>query len=127
MEIKPQAEASNFSARQPTPILQQSRNSEMNIIQGTAQCHTKPTDTTKCITGQFIALHREVIQLHPTEHKHKIPQALNLDSLLVQSHTQRSGSTAGRAITLKPAESRPKPQQSKQNEKGEKYAAGEGT
>lgn len=127
MEIKPLAEASNFSARQPTPILQQSRNSEMNIIQGTAQCHTKPTDTTKCITGQSITFHREVIQLHLTEHRHKIPQALNPDNLPVQSHTQRSGSTAGGAITLQPAESGPKPQQSKQNEKGEKYEAGEST
>lgn len=68
-----------------------------------------------------------MIQLHLTEHRHKIPQALNPDNLPVQSHTQRSGSTAGEAITLQPAESGPKPQQSKQNEKGEKYEAGEST
>lgn len=88
MEIKPQAEASNFSSRQPTPIPQQRRNSKVNIIKGAVQSHTKSTETTKCITGQFITLHREVIQLHSTEHKHKIPQELNLDSLLVQCHTQ---------------------------------------
>lgn len=123
-KLKP---AISANARQPTPILQQRWKSKINIVKGAAQSHTKLTETTKCITGQFITLHREVIQFHPTEHKHKIPQELNLDSLPVQCHTQRSGSTADGSITLQPTESRPRPQQSKQNEKGEKYASGEGT
>jgi len=38
-----------------------------------AQSHTKPTDTSKLITGHFIALQREEIQLHPPEHLDKIP------------------------------------------------------
>ena len=36
VEIKPQAEASKFSVRQPTPILQPSRNTKMNILKGAA-------------------------------------------------------------------------------------------
>ena len=83
MEIKPQAEARNFSVRQHTPILQQSRNTVMNIIKGIAWSHNKPTDTTKHIIGQFIAFHREVIQLHLTDHRDKISQALNLAHLAV--------------------------------------------
>ena len=94
VEIKPQAEASKFSVRQPTPILQPSRNTKMNIIKGATWSRTKPTDTKIHITGQFIALHREVIQLHLTDHTYKTSQILNPGNWPVQSHPQRSGYTA---------------------------------
>ena len=32
------------------------------------QSHTKPIDISKLITGHFIALQKEEIQLHPPEH-----------------------------------------------------------
>ena len=77
MPILP-SETSNFSARQPTPILQQSRNTKMNIIKGAAWNHTKPRYTAKHIAGQLIALHREMIQLHLTDHRQKNTQAIIL-------------------------------------------------
>ena len=39
----------------------------------TAKSHTKPTDTSQFTTGHFIALQREEIQLHPPEHRSKLP------------------------------------------------------
>ena len=67
------------------------------------------------------------IQICVAVHRHKFHEALNLDKSLVQSTHKGQVPQWSGSITLQPAESRPKPQQSKQNEKGEKYAAGEGT
>ena len=78
MEMKPKAETSHFSARQHTTIIQQSSNTQMNIIKYATWNYTKSTDTTMHIIGQYIALHREVTQLHLTDHRHKISQILNL-------------------------------------------------
>ena len=71
-------------------ILRQSRNTALSIKRQAFQSHAKPMDTPKLTTGHFIALQREEIQLHPPEHKHKLPQPENLDKLLVQSHLTRS-------------------------------------
>jgi len=49
-------------------ILQQHRNVPLNFNIQAAQSHTKPIDISKLITGHFIALLREEIQLHPPEH-----------------------------------------------------------
>jgi len=38
-----------------------------------AQSHTKSIDISKLTTGHFIALQREEIQLHPPEHRRKLP------------------------------------------------------
>ena len=53
-----------------------------------AQSHTKPTDISKLITGHFIALQRKEIQLHPSEHQHKLPKPGNLDRPPIQLHSQ---------------------------------------
>jgi len=74
-------------------ILQQRRNTALSIKRLAAQSHTKPTDTRKLITGHFIALQREEIQLHPLEHRCKLPQPGNLDKPLVQPHPQGAAST----------------------------------
>ena len=50
--------------------------------------HTKPTDISKLTTGHFIALQREEIQLHPPEHRPKLPKPGNLDKPLIQPHPQ---------------------------------------
>ena len=63
-------------------ILQQHRNIALSFNIQAAQSHTKPTDISKFITGHFIALQREEIQLYPPEHQHKLPQPGNLDSHL---------------------------------------------
>ena len=54
-------------------ILQQSSNSALSIKKQAAQSHTKPIDTPKLTTGHLIALHREEIQIHPLEHRCKLP------------------------------------------------------
>ena len=69
-------------------ILQQSRNTALSIKRQAAQSHAKPIDTPKLTTGHFIALQREETQLHPPEHRHKLPQPENPDKPLVQSHPQ---------------------------------------
>ena len=74
-------------------ILQQSRNKALSIKKQAAQSHAKPIDTPKLTTGRFIALQREQIQLHPPEHRYKLPQAGNLDKPLVQHHPQGGTST----------------------------------
>ena len=38
-----------------------------------AQNHTKPINTPKLITGHFIALQREEIQLHTAEYRCELP------------------------------------------------------
>jgi len=54
-------------------ILQQHREITLNFNIQAAQSHTKPIDISKLITGHFIALQREEIQLYPPEHGHKLP------------------------------------------------------
>ena len=54
-------------------ILQQRRNITLSIKVQAAKSHTKPIETLKLTTGHFIALQREEIQLHPPEHRHKLP------------------------------------------------------
>jgi len=49
-------------------ILQQHKNIALSFNIQAAQSHTKPTDISKLITGHFIALQREEMQLHPPEH-----------------------------------------------------------
>ena len=61
-------------------ILQQNRNTTLNIKRWAAQSHAKATDTLKLTAGHFTALQREVIQLHPPEHRHKLPQTEKLAS-----------------------------------------------
>ena len=52
-------------------------------------------DPPKLTTGHFTALQRE-IQLHPPEHRNKLPQSRNLDKPLVQLHPQEVDSTIKR-------------------------------
>ena len=54
-------------------ILQQSKNTALSIKRQATQSHAKPTDTPRLTTGHFIALQREETQLHPPEHRHKLP------------------------------------------------------
>ena len=54
-------------------ILQQYRNITLSLNTQADQSHTKPIDISKLITGHFIALQKEEIQLHPPEHRHKLP------------------------------------------------------
>ena len=54
-------------------ILQQHRNIALRFKIQAAQSHTKTISILKHITGHFIALQREEIQLHPLEHQHKLP------------------------------------------------------
>ena len=72
-----------FSARQTTLILQQNRNTTLNIKKQAAQSHAKPIETPKLTIGHFIALQREEIQLHPPEDRHKLLQPENLEKPLV--------------------------------------------
>ena len=100
----------------------------MSITRWAAQSHAKPIDTPKLTTGHFIALQREEIQLHPPEHRRKLPQPGNRDKPLVQPPRHREQTPQLRGITnFQPAERAPQTQQSKQNEKAEKYSEGEGT
>ena len=108
-------------------IIQQNRNTTLNVKRWVAQSHAKPIDTSKHTTGHFIALQREEIQLQPPEHSHKLPQPGNLDETLVQPQPQGADSTIKRNHTLPAYRRAPQTQHSKQNEKAEKYSAGEGT
>ena len=54
-------------------ILQQRKNIALSINIQAAQSHTKPIDISKLITGHFVVLQREEIQLHPQEHIYKLP------------------------------------------------------
>ena len=91
--LKPRASklhprASKLQCKTPhanTPI---KRNTTLNIKRQAVQSHTKPTDTIKRTTGHCIALQREAIQFHPTEHRHKFAQPENLHKPLVQTHPQ---------------------------------------
>ena len=89
-------EPTSSSRRHITLILQPSRNTALSTKKQDAQSHAKPIDTLKCTTGHLIALQREEIQLHPPEHRHKLPQPGNLDKPLVQPHPEGAGSTIKR-------------------------------
>ena len=69
-------------------ILQQCRNTALSIKIQAAQSHAKPIDTPELTTGHFIALQRKEIQLHPPEHRHKLPEPGNLENPLVQAHPE---------------------------------------
>ena len=83
--LKPSStqEPRSFTARHTILILQQNRNTTLNIKRWAAQSHAKPIDIPKLTTGHFIALYRGEIQLHPSEHRHKFPQPGNPDKPLV--------------------------------------------
>ena len=83
-------------ARHTVQILQQHRNIALSFNIQDAQSHTKCTDISKLISGHFIALQREEIQLHPPEPQHKLPQPENLDKPPVQPHPQWGTSTIKR-------------------------------
>ena len=63
-------------------------NPSLSFNKQAAQCHTKPIVISILTTGHFIALQREEIQLHLSEHRHKLPYPGNLDKLPVQPHPQ---------------------------------------
>ena len=66
-------EPTSARARHTMIILQQSKNTALSIKRQAAQSHAKPIDIPRLTTGHFIALQREEIQLHPQEHRHKLP------------------------------------------------------
>jgi len=49
------------------------RDTTLSIKIQAAQSHATPIDTPKLTTGQFTSLQREKIQLHPPEHRCKLP------------------------------------------------------
>jgi len=55
------------------PILQQHRNIALSFNIQAAQSHTKLINISKLTIGHFIALQRDEIQLHPPEHRCKLP------------------------------------------------------
>ena len=61
-------------------ILQQHRNIALSFNIQAAQSHSKPTDISQLITGHFIALQREEIQLHPPETNTSFPNQETLAS-----------------------------------------------
>ena len=77
-------------------ILQEHKNTALSFNIQAAQSHSKPIDISKLITGHFIALQREEIQLQPPEHLHKLPYPGNLDKPPVQPHPQQGNSTIKR-------------------------------
>ena len=99
----------------------------LSIKRQGAQIHVKPKDTQKLTTGYFIALERDEVQLHPPGHRHRLPQPVNLDKPVVQSHSHGVDSTIKRNNELPACRKGSQTQQSKQNEKAEKYSAGKGT
>ena len=72
--LKPSStqEPTSSRARHTILILQQTRNTALSIKRQVAQRHIKPIDTPKLNIGHFIALQKEEIQLHPSEHRHKL-------------------------------------------------------
>ena len=123
--LKPNStqEPTSFRARHTKLILQQCRNIALSIKIQAAQSHAKPTDTSTLTTGHFIAFQREEIQLHPPEHRCKLPWQGNLDKPLVQPHPQGATFTIKGTANFQHKERPPQTQQSKQNEKAEKYSA----
>ena len=74
-----------------------------------------------------IALQRGEIQLHLPEHRHKFPQLGNHNKPLVQPHPQGADTTIKRNYDPPSYSRETQPQQTGQNEKVEKYSAGERT
>ena len=89
-------EPTSSRARHTTLILQQHRNTALSIKIQASQSHAKPIDTPRLTTGHFIAPRREEIQLHPPEHRHKLPEPGNFDKPLVQPHPEGTTSTIKR-------------------------------
>ena len=54
-------------------ILQESKNIAMSIKTQAAQSHAEHIETPKLTTGHFIALRREEMRLHQSEHTYKLP------------------------------------------------------
>ena len=107
--------------------LQHHRNPNVSIKTQAVQSHAKPTDTPKFTDGHFIVLQRQEIHLHPPEHQLKHPLPGSFDKPLVETHPQGATSTIRRNYQL-PAHRKGTPiQQSKQNDKAQKYSAGKGT
>ena len=77
-------------------IRQENRSTTQNIKIMASQSYAKPTDYPKLTTGYFIALQREEIQLHPPEHRSKLPEPGSLDKPLVQPYPQGGTSTIKR-------------------------------
>ena len=73
LKLSTTQEQTSFRARHTKLILQQRRKINLSTKIRVAKSHTKPTDNSKLTTGHFIALQREEIQLHPPEHRHKLP------------------------------------------------------
>ena len=73
--LKPSStrEPTGFRAKHIKLILQQCRKITLSIKIQVAKSHAKPIDTSKLTTRHFIALQREEIQLHPPEHRYKLP------------------------------------------------------
>ena len=98
LTLKPTStqEPTSSRARHTILILQQCRNIALSIKIQAAQSHTKPKDTSKLTAGHFTALQREETQLHPPEHRSKLPEPGNLDKPLVQPYPQGGTSTIKR-------------------------------
>ena len=127
--LKPSStqEPTSSRARHTMQILQQCRNIALSFNIQAAQSHTKPRDISKLTTGHFIALQREEIQLHPLEHQPSFPNQETLTSHL-SNPTHRREPLQKRGITnCQNIERPPQTEQSKQDEKAEKYSAGKGT
>ena len=89
--------------------------------------HTKPIHNSKLTPGHFIALQREEIQLHLPEHRCKFPSQETLASHWSNpTHREQTPQLRG-IMNIQPAERASQTQQAEQNEKAEKYSAGEGT
>ena len=55
-----------------------------------------PQIPSKLTNRPFIALQRDEIKFHTTEHRHRLPRQGNLDKPLVQPHPEGAGSTIKR-------------------------------
>jgi len=77
-------------------VLQQNRNTTLNIRRRAAQSHAKPIDTPKLTMGHFLELQGKEIQFHPPEQRHKLPQPENLDKSVAQPHPHGADSTVKR-------------------------------
>ena len=92
-----------------------------------AQSHTKPIDISQLITGHFIALQREEIQLHPPEHRHKLPYQETLTSRQYNSTHSEETPQWIKLHKLPEYRKATQTQQYKQDEKADKYPADKGT
>jgi len=113
---------SRSSARHTKLILQQNRNTTLNIKRWDAQ---KPCQTHKLNTGQFIALQRDPDP--PTRTQTQVLQPGNLDKPLVQPHPQGADSTIKKNHELPTCRKGTAETEIKTKWKGREYSAGEGT